>query len=186
MPVSSTDQTLQAASPHIEAQPLFPPEPFSAPAPRSNSRVVKAILITVACFFGLGVLAVGALGFATWHFARSIHAVPSATFSETDLGIAIYPGAEPSLHGSRGQFAGKSMLNATYLTRDPADQVIAFYQQKAGPTAHLTTLSHGSELRLSRAEGDRTTVQIMSLPAASGGLTYIRIMRVTEAAVLPR
>ncbi len=186
MPASSTDQAFQPASPQIDAWRLSPPESLGAPAPHSNSRVLKAVLITVACFFGLGVLGVGAVGWATWYFARSIHNVPSAAFTESDLGIAIYPGAEPSLRGSRGQFAGKSMLDATYLTRDPVDQVIAFYTQKAGPAVRLTTLSHGSELRLSSANGDRTTVQIMSVPGGSGGLTYIRIMRVTEAAAPPR
>jgi hypothetical protein len=178
---STTAQLSQAASAQFYTQPV-PQESAGVAAPDSSSRVIKAVLITVSVFVSLGVLGIGAIGAATWYFSKSVHNVPSATFTESDLGIPIYPGAEPSLRGSRGQFAGKSMLDAAYLTRDPADQVIAFYKQEAGPNAQLTTLSHGSELRLSRAEGDRTTVQIMSVPDGSGRLTYIKIMRLTEAA----
>ena len=60
--------------------------------------------------------------------------------------------------------------------------MIAFYKEKAGSDAHITTTSHGTGIRLSRAKGDMTTVQVMSVPSGSGDLTYIKIMRVTEAA----
>jgi hypothetical protein len=155
-----------------------------APAPDSNSRVVKAVLITVAIFVGLGVIGVGTIGFAMWCFAKSVHEVPSATFTESDLGVAIYPGAEPSLRGSRAEMAGKTMLDAAYFTQDSMDKVMAFYKKKAGPNAQPITTSHSSGFRLSKATGDTTTVWIMRVPDESGGKTYIEIGHVTKTVAL--
>ncbi len=181
LPDSPGDQP-QAASPQDYPQPLYPPGSFSAPAPNSNSKVLKAVLITVAIFVGLGIIGVGVIGVGMWYVAKSVHIVPSASFTESDLGIAIYPGAEPSLRGSRGKIAGKIVLNASYYTPDSADKVIAFYKEKAGPTATLFTTSHGTAIRLIRATGDTTTVNVMRVPDESGGKTYIRITHVTETA----
>jgi hypothetical protein len=177
MPDLSSDQPAQDPSPKIYSQPLPPPESFRAPTHQSKSPVVKAVLITVAIFVGLGVIGAGILGFGAWYLAKSVHSVPSATFTEADLGIAIYPGAEPSLRGSRMELAGKTMLSATYITTDSAEKVIAFYNEKAGPSAHLITTSYGSEFRLSKAPGDFTTVKVMRVPDGSGGKTYITINR---------
>lgn len=183
MPDSSSDQPSQATVAQVYPQPLPPSGSFGVATPDSNSRVVRAVLITVAIFVGLGIIGVGAISFATWYFAKSFHNVPSATFTESDLGIAIYPGAEPSLRGSRAEIGGTSILSAEYFTRSSVDQVISFYREKAGPNAHLTTTSHGSELRLSTASGDLTTVKIMRVPDASGGETYIAITRRTKLTV---
>ncbi len=182
MPDPSNDQSPQVISPQAFPQPVPPAESLGAPATDSNSRVVKAVLITVAIFVGLGVIGVGVIGLGTWYFAKSFHNVPSATFTESDLGIAIYPGAEPSLRGSRARIAGKTILNATYITPDSTDKVIAFYKEKLGPDAHLITTSRGSGFRLSKADGDVTTVKIMKVPDESGGKTYILIEHVTDAA----
>ncbi|MGD0913471.1 MAG: hypothetical protein ABR928_16380 [Terracidiphilus sp.] len=176
----SSDQP-QAAPPQAYAQPIYPPSISGAPAPNSDSKVLKAVLITVAIFVGLGVIAVGVIGVGMWYVAKSVHEVPSASFTENDLGIAIYPGAEPSLHGSRAVLAGKTMLNATFITADPEDKVIVFYQQKAGPNASVVTTSHGSMFRVTRSAADVTTVSVMTVPDGSGGKTYIRIGRITEA-----
>jgi hypothetical protein len=180
MPDSPGDEAAHVTSPQIYSQPLPPPESHGfpvhgVPAPNPNSRVVKAVLITVAVFIGLGVIGVGAVGLATWYFAKSIHNVPSATFTERGLGIAIYPGAEPSLRGSRAEIAGTSILSGTYFTKDTADQVIAFYKQRAGPSAHLSTTSYGSMFSVHTDAEDITTVKIVSVPGQSGRETYITI-----------
>lgn len=180
MPVLRGDRPPEVSPALPYAQPIHPPGTFAAPPPSSNSKTVKAVLITIAVFVGLGVLAVGALGFATWYFGRSIHEVPSASFTASDLGIAIYPGAEPSLHGSRARIAGKSLLNATYYTADPVEQVVAFYKQKAGPKALPIASRRGSAFRVSTAAGDTTTVHIMRVPDEPGGTTYITIARVID------
>ncbi len=177
MPDSPSDQIPQEPSPKIYSEPLPPPESFGVHSGKSKSPVVKAVLITVAIFVGLGVIGVGILGFGAWYLAKSVHSVPSATFTASDLGIAIYPGAEPSLRGSRMELAGKTILSAAYITTDSADKVIAFYTEKAGPSAHFITTSHGSEFRLTNAPGDFTTVKVMRVPDGSGGRTYIMIDR---------
>jgi hypothetical protein len=172
--------------PQIDPQPTYsqlsPLHVSDDPGPASNSKVVKAVLITVAVFVGLGVLGLGAVGFGTWYFARGIHRVPSATFSEAELGIAIYPGAEPSLNGTRSEIGGKAMVNGIYFTRDSADQVIAFYREKAGPKAQFTTTAGASRFRISLGGGGTTTVTIMRIPDPSGGLTSIRIVHLTQIA----
>ncbi len=177
---SSSSQPPEGRSSNVYSEPLIRPEPIGTPARDSDSRVLRAVLVTAAIFIGLGFIAVGAVGFGVWYLAKSFHAVPSATFTENDLGIAIYPGAEPSLRGSRAELAGKTMVNATYITADSADKVIAFYKEKAGPSAHLTTTSRGSEFRVTGAAGEFTTVKVMRVPDGSGGETYIAIMRVTR------
>ncbi len=182
MPDSSSDQPPQVTSSQIYSQPLSPPESFAAPIHKSNSPVVKAVLIVVAIFVGLGVIGVGVVGFGVWYLAKSVHAVPSATFTERDLGIAIYPGAEPSLTGSRVEIGGRTVVSAVYFTRDSVDQVIAFYKDKAGITAHFLTTAHGSEFRLSAGLGNTTTVGIMRIPDASGGKTRIHIRHATQTA----
>ena len=177
----SSDQSPQIPSSQDSPQPLSPPKSIGVPAPDSDSRVIKAVLITVAIFVGLGVIAVGVIGISMWYFAKSVHNVPSATFTESDLGIAIYPGAEPSLLGSRAEIAGTTMLRATYFTSDSVDKVIAFYKEKAGPNAHPITMSHGIGFRLPAAGGDVTTVKVARMPDESGGKTYIMIEHVTKA-----
>jgi hypothetical protein len=77
------------------------------------------------------------------------------------------------------------MLSATYITTDSADKVIAFYNEKAGPSAHLITTSYGSEFHLTKSPGDFTTVKVMRVPDGSGGKTYIKIEHITET-VPPR
>lgn len=185
MPDSPSDQIPQEPSPRIYSQPLPPPESFGAATGKSKSPVVKAVLITVAIFVGLGVIGVGILGFGAWYLAKSVHSVPSATFTASDLGIAIYPGAEPSLRGSRAELAGKTMLSGTYITTDSADKVVAFYTEKAGPSAHIITTSYGSNFRLSKAAGDVITVKVMRVPDGPGGKTYITIAHISET-VPPR
>lgn len=140
-----------------------------------NSRVAKAVLITIAVFVGVGVIGAGAIGLGAWYLAKSMHNVPSSTFTKDDLGVAIYPGAEPSLTGSRGELAGRTLISATYFTSDSVEQVIAFYKEKAGPNASLTTRARGSEFRLTASAGNTTTIGIMRIPDSSGGKTFIRI-----------
>jgi hypothetical protein len=180
MPDSLSDQPSQETSPQDFPQPLSPPKSTGVPAPDSDSRVIKAVLITVAIFVGLGVIAVGVIGAGVWYLARSVHNVPSATFTARDLGIVIYPGAEPSLRGSRAEIAGTTMLKASYFTSDSADKVIAFYKEKAGPDATLITTSQSSGFRLTTATGDVTTVKIARVPDESGGKTYFMIEHVTK------
>ena len=182
MPDSSSNQLPQATSPLVPSQPQPPQGSSGAPAASSDSRVVKAVLITVAVFIGLGVISVGVIGFGMWYITKSVQRVPSATFTESDLGIAIYPGAEPSMGGSRIEIAGKTMVNAIYFTRDSVDQVIAFYKEKGGPNARLHETKSGTQVRISAAAGNSIIVEIMRISDASGVRTRISILKATQAA----
>lgn len=170
---------ISSQQPHTQ---LVPPEFLGAPTPNPNSKVVKAVLITIAIFLGLGVIGFGVIGFGMWYLAKSVHRVPSAMFTESDLGIAIYPGAEPSMSGSRTEIAGKQLVNAAYFTRDSVDQVVAFYKEMAGSNARLTTTPHGARLRISAAAGVSIVVDIMRISDAAGGRTRISILKATQAA----
>jgi hypothetical protein len=182
MPDSSSSQPPQATLSQVQSQPLPPAGSFATPAANSDSRVVKAVLITVAVFVGLAVIGAGVIGFGVWYLAKSVQHVPSATFTESDLGIAIYPGAEPSMRGSRAEIAGKTMLSAAYFTQDSTDKVMAFYKEKAGPNAQPITTRHSSGFRLVEATGEVTTVSVRRVSDKSGGETYIAITHLTENA----
>ena len=181
MPDPPSDQPSPAPSRQAGSYPLYQGASYAAPASKSDDKIVTAVLITIGILVGFGVLALGAVGAGVWYLAKSIHTTPSASFTESELGVAIYPGAEPSLRGSRAEIAGKSILNATYYTSDPMEQVLAFYLLKAGPHARRTTTTRGSVFRISRSAGDFTTVQVSRIPNQPGGKTYIAIMRMANA-----
>jgi hypothetical protein len=180
MPDSTENQDPQPTSSQTYTEPLAPP-PFCAPELKSGSTVLKAVLIVIAIFVGLGVIGAGIAGWGVWHLSKSVHEVPSATFTEKDLGIAIYPDDEPSMTGSRAELFGKTLVSARYFTPDSIDKVIAFYKEEAGPKVRIITDAQGTRLRIPETGGGSITVGIMRFPDASGGKTYIKILHTTQA-----
>jgi len=193
MPDSTANQAPMGATP----QPYVPP-PAPVPPPQSGSSALKIILIIVGIFFGLGILAVGVIGYGIYHVAKSVHTGPngqvsistpggtfsansSNNFTESDLGIAIYPGATQGKGGMRMTIAGKSMITAIYLTSDTEDKVIAFYKDKAGPNAESAATSSGAQYVLTASNGDAVTVTITQSPDSNDGQTQITIIRASKS-----
>ena len=109
------------------------PQPVGAPPPKSGPSALKIILIIVAVFVGLGIIGACVAGYGIYRVAHAIHkdangeivvntpkgaitANPNETFTASDLGIAIYPGATQGKGGLRMTIAGKTMVSANFLT----------------------------------------------------------------------
>jgi hypothetical protein len=192
MPDSTENQAPLGSSP----QPYTPP-PAAVPPPKSGSSALKIILIIVGIFVALCILVAGVIGYGVYRVAKSVHkdangqvsvSTPGGTFSantsdsftESDLGIAIYPGATQGKGGMRMNIAGKQMITAIYLTSDSQDQVVAFYKDKVGPNAETVTTSNGAQLVTTASNGDAITVTITPASDSSEGKTQITIIRASK------
>jgi len=168
------------------------PPPVGAPQPKSGSSALKIILIILAVFVGIGIIGAGIVGYGIYRVAHSIHkdadgnisvntpkgtitANSSDTFTESDLGIAIYPGATQGKGGLRMTIAGKSMVTANFLTPDSPDKVIAFYKDKAGPNAQTMTTGAGGMITMQNGSNS-VTVTVAQSASEHNGETQITIM----------
>ncbi|MGD1105485.1 MAG: hypothetical protein ABR865_00450 [Terracidiphilus sp.] len=168
------------------------PPPVGAPPPKSGSSALKIILIIVAVFVGLGIIGAGIIGYGVYRVAHSIHkeangeitvntpkgtftANSSDTFTESDLGIAIYPGATQGKGGLRMTIAGKSMVSANFLTPDSPDKVMAFYKDKAGPNAQTMNTGTGGMITLQNGSNS-ITVTVLQSASENNGQTQITIV----------
>lgn len=159
----------------------------------------KVILIVVGVFVVLGVLVVGLLGFAGWYIVKSAHkdangqtslnlpflsvqTVPSDQITEKELGIAIYPGARPEKFGSISKTGPVTILSAHFRTTDPADKVIAYYKDKAGPAAQIMSLPFGvgTQIQVQSQAGTSVKILITQLAKASESETRIQIDHATQ------
>lgn len=199
MPDLSDNQNSVAGSFQPYTPPPGAPLPIS-PSPRKpGSSALKIILIVVGVFFALGVIGAGIVGYGVYRFSKSVHkdangqitmntpfgavhTVPSATLTESDLGIAIYPGAEPDKNGVRMDMGGKTMITGNFLTSDSQDKVIAFYKDKAGPSAGLITTADGMEISQPNGAESSVGIRIRQSAGAEGGKTRIIIQHVFQNA----
>jgi nitrate reductase NapE component len=174
-----------------------PPQPVPAP-PKKSGGALKIILIIVGIFVVLGMLVVGVIGFGVWRISRAVHKNPNGTvtintpgggsitanstnqFTDADLGIAIYPGAQQQKDSLRMTIAGKTMITANFLTPDSKDQVIAFYKDKAGASAQSMMTTDGAEFIVDNG-GDQTTVIINQKANMHNGETQITIVRAPKS-----
>ena len=174
------------------------PPPAAAPPPKSGSSALKIILIILGVFVLLGLLVAAVIGYGVYRVAKSVHTGPngqvsintpggtfsantSDTFTENDLGIAIYPGATQGKGGMRMNIAGKSMVTAIFLTSDSQDQVIAFYKDKIGPNAESISTAGGAQLVTSASNGDAITITITPNSDSNEGKTQITIIRASKS-----
>jgi hypothetical protein len=181
----------------VAVPPPPPYQPVAAPPPKSGSSALKIILIIVAIFVGLGILAAGVVGYGIYKVAHAIHTAangqisvgsPSTGFSAnatqsvsaSDLGIAIYPGATQGKGSLHMTIAGKSMVTANYLTTDSKDQVFAFYKAQAGANAQTMMTDSGGEVIVSNGS-DSVTVTVTQSPNMNSGKTQITIVHTANA-----
>jgi len=195
MPDSSNSQVPQPGSfQPVPAPGSFQPvpPPVGAPPPKSGSSALKIILIILAVFVGIGIICAGIVGYGIYRIAHSVHkdangnisvntpkgtitANSSDTFNESDLGIAIYPGATQGKGGLRMTIAGKSMVTANFLTPDSPDKVIAFYKDKAGPNAQTMTTGAGGMITMQNGSSS-VTVTVSQSASENNGETQITIV----------
>lgn len=179
--------------------PVQPIAQMSAPPPQAQSSgpsAVKIILIVVAVCIGLGIIGVGVFAFTVWRVAHSIHVSSSGsdgkvtvdagngsitasnnqTFTASDLGVDIYPGAQSGQGSLKMDLPTGSMITGVFVTGDSKDKVVAFYKDKLGSQA--STFDAGSSAVMSVNKGDHESVMV-TVNANSGqddGKTRISIV----------
>ncbi|MGB8029023.1 MAG: hypothetical protein WCF30_05085 [Terracidiphilus sp.] len=171
------------------------PPPVGAPPPKSGSSALKIILIIVGIFVGLGIIGAGIIGYGVYRVAHSIHkdangeitintpkgaisANPNQTFTASDLGIAIYPGATQGKGGLRMTIGSKSMVTANFLTPDSPDKVMAFYKGLAGPNAQIMSTGTGGIITM-QSGSNSVTVTLTQSASENNGETQITIVNTT-------
>jgi zinc-ribbon domain len=187
-----------AAAPGVGV-PVQSAVPNAVPPPRQGTSTLKIVLIIVAIFVGLGILGAGAFGYMVWRAAHAIRmaangeqlslntpggsfsANASETFSSSDLGTDIYPGATPTKGSLRMTLPTGTMVSAGYLTSDSKDQVVAFYKNKFG-SANTTSFdsADGSVITHAVNQQESVVVTVTSNPSQDNGKTQIRIVHSTQ------
>jgi hypothetical protein len=164
----------------LESSSTFCPTCGTPAAAKKQSGALKIVLIVVAVVFGLGILAVGTIGYVGWRAMHSgaISVGQGAEVSEADLGVSIYPGAVRAEKGStRVKMLGIDTEAASYTTGDPMSSVLSYYQGKLGP--HATTTEHEgmTMINLSGIDGDaKESVMVVLKPSVqAAGSTQITI-----------
>jgi zinc-ribbon domain len=175
----------------------YPPPAAAYPAaapPNSGSSAIKIILIIVGVFVGLGILGVAIFSFTVWRVARAVHvngsngevtvntpggritANQTQTFTASELGTDIYPGAE-SGHGSmKMDLPTGSMVTGVFVTPDSKDQVVAFYKSKFGSGASIYDTANSALLTLNRTQQEAVMVTVTADSSQDGGKTRISIV----------
>lgn len=196
--VCSACGTPVPAAPAV-AVPLQTAVPTAVPAPRQGTSALKIILIIVAVFVGLGILGAGAFGYMVWRAAHAIRmaangeqlslstpggsftANTSETFSSSDLGTDIYPGATAAKGSMRMTLPTGTMVSAAYVTSDSKDQVVAFYKSKFG-SANTTSFdsADGSVITYAKSQQESVVVTVTSNPSEFEGKTQIHIVHTTQ------
>lgn len=182
-------------------QPPPPPPAMGQPvaAKSGGTSAVKIILIIVAIFVGLAIMALGVVGYGVWRVSRAIHrniangsmtintpggpitTSSTASFTADELGTDIYPGAQPAKSGSmKMHLPTGAMISATFLTTDPKDKVIAFYKEKLGSGATAMEFGDNAMLSLQKGDHDHVTVTVSQQANQSDGKTQIHIQHITN------
>jgi len=197
MPDSIDNQASFGGPSQPYTPPPPPPQSVAPPPPQKSSSALKIILIIVGIFVAIGIVGAGIVGYGIYRVAHAVHkaadgqisfntpkgtisANTSSTFTESDLGIAIYPGASQGKGGLRMSIAGKSMVSANFLTSDSKDQVIAFYKDKVGPSAQAIMTDNGGQFITAASNGDTVTVSISQIAGMNNGQTQITIIRASK------
>jgi hypothetical protein len=172
-----------------------PVQPVAAPA-QSGSGAVKIVLIVVAVIVGLGILGAGAFGFMVWRVAHAIHVSGSGpngkvtmntpggtitantkeTFSASDLGTDIYPGAQPGKGSMRITLPSGSSVTAIFVTSDSKDQVVSYYKGKFGSEASVFDSANSAMLTVQKGKQETVMVTVTTGEAQYDGKTQITIM----------
>jgi hypothetical protein len=174
--------------------------PLAPVPPRQGTSALKVILIIVLIFVGLGALGAATFGYVVWRAAHAIRMAANGqqmslstpggsftanagqTFSSSDLGTDIYPGAQPGKGSMRMTLPTGSMISAVYVTADSKDQVIAFYKNKFGSTNTTAYDSpEASVITYAKSQQESVVVTVTSNPTEYNGQTQIHIVHTTAA-----
>jgi len=148
----------------------------------------------VAIFVGLGILGAGAFGFMIWRVARTVHVsgpngvvsvnTPGGTFtansnesfSASDLGTDIYPGAQSAKGGMRITLPTGTSVTAVFVTSDSKDKVVSYYKDKLGSQASVFDSSNSAMLTAEKSKHESVMVTVTPNSSAHDGKTQITII----------
>jgi hypothetical protein len=185
-------------SPTTSSAPATGYTPVAAPAfavpAKSGPSALKIILIIVAIVVGLGILGAGAFGFMVWRIAHAVHvtgpngqftmntpngtltANSNETFTSSDLGTDIYPGAQPGKGSMRMTLPTGSVVSAVYVTSDSKDQVVNYYKGKFGSDASTFDTGSSAIITVNKGKQESIMVTISVSPSQYDGKTQIHIV----------
>jgi hypothetical protein len=175
----------------VSAQPPAPPA-------KGGGGAMKIILIILGVFGFLVLLVVCVLAYACHRVRQAYHvdsktgatsmSIPGMsmssdsgmTFTASELGIDIYPGAEPSKSGNmRMNIAGSSVVSATFLTSDSKDKVVEFYKDKLGSNSSSMDFGGSAILTMKKSDQDQVSITISQQSNQADGKTQIHIQHTT-------
>lgn len=179
-------------APVIAVASYAPVQPMAAPAQAGNS-AVKIILIVVAIFVGLGMLAVLGFGLIAWRVSRAVHvsndgqvtlntsagsfsANSSKTYTAAELGTDVYPGATGGKGGLKMDLPTGSMVTGIFVTSDSKDKVVDFYKGKLGSEASVMDSDNSAVISLAKGQQESVIVTVTGNSSSDGGKTRISIM----------
>jgi hypothetical protein len=167
-------------------------QPAPAPA-KTGPSALKIILIVVLVFVGLGILGAGAFTYMVWRVAHAVHmtgpngqytvntpggtitANSGETYTASDLGTDIYPGAVSSKGGMKMTMPTGSTVTAIFLTSDSKEQVVSFYKGKFGSDATVMDFGSAAILTVKKSDQETVTVTVTANASQNGGKTQIAI-----------
>lgn len=183
----------------VTGAPVVPaPSPAITPgpvAPKTGGSAVKIMLILVGALVIFGILGVATLAIIGMHIARRTHVTQDGNrvrletpFGSVDtskdpqqmakdLGVDIYPGAQPQSNGSAtANFGGVRTVAASFISSDSLDKVCDFYRAKF-PNAMSSVSSQNHCSIVSADQGNIVTITI----EPSGNSTKIQISSVNKS-----
>jgi hypothetical protein len=177
----------------------MPPQVFAYPPPGaapvgSGSSAVKIILIIVAVVIGLGMLGSAIFAFTVWRVARSVHvegpngqvsihtpggtisANEAQTYSASELGTDVYPGAQGTRGSMKMDLPTGSMVTGVFVTSDSKEQVVEYYRAKFGSGASVYDSTNSALLTLNQSNQESVMVTVAANSSQDGGKTRISIV----------
>jgi hypothetical protein len=175
-----------------------PATPAAAPPSTGGGSAVKIILIVLAVFIGLGVIAASIFAFTVWRISRAVHVDANGenmtlhtpggtvstsqtkTYSASELGTDPYPGAQSGRGSMKMDLPGMKMVTAIYMTSDSKDQVVNFYKGKLGSGASVMDTPETTIITLGRGQQESVMVTVTQDPARDEGKTKIAIVHTNK------
>ena len=172
----------------------IPPQPAA-----QSGGALKIILIVVGVVVLLGIVAAGVIGAFVWHATKAVSnaivhknsngdvtintpggAITSgsaSTISESDLGVAVYPGATRGEGSMNMHTPVGSLISAVFLTSDSPTQVVDYYKSKIG--SDVSTMETGNSTVLTSGADSKNKVMI-TVTSGDNGKTRINILHTTK------
>jgi len=167
--------------------------PPTAAEKKPGMSTLKIVLIVIAVVVGLGILGLGAVGFIGYRIMKNTHVdssgrmtmnTPAGTITTTpvenvsaaDLGVDIYPGAQSTRGSMKMEMPNGSSVTGVFLASDPPAQVAAFYKDKLGPGATVTSFLGNTIVKLKKGPQEFIQVTITANSSLDSGKTRMTIM----------